>query len=52
MAANVRLTDTDPLAAYVVIVPLEDAIPGQREPEKEASCLDLYPELAEPMPPE
>ena len=28
------------------------ATPGEREPEKEASCLDLYPELAEPMKPE
>jgi len=52
MSANVRIEDTDPLAAYVVIVPLDDATPGEREPEKEASCLDLYPELAEPMKPE
>jgi len=52
MAANVRIEDTDPLSAYVVIVPLDDAVPGQREPEKEPSCLDLYPELAEPMKPE
>ena len=49
MSANVSIADTDPLAAYVVIVPLDDATPGEREPEKEASCLDLYPELAEPM---
>jgi len=52
MSANVRIEDTEPLAAYVVIVPLDDAVPGQREPEKEPSCLDLYPELAEPMKPE
>ena len=52
MSANVRIEDTDPLAAYIVIVPLDDATPGEREPEKEASCLDLYPELAEPMKPE
>ena len=52
MSANVRIEDTEPLAAYVVIVPLDDAVPGQREPEKEPSCLDLYPELADPMKPE
>ena len=52
MAANVSIDQTDPLAAYVVIIPLADAVPGQRDPEKEASCLDLYPELAEPMKPE
>jgi len=52
MSANVKIEDTEPLAAYVVIIPLADAVPGQRDPEKEASCLDLYPELADPMKPE
>jgi len=44
-----KVEQTDPLAKFVVLLPIDDATPGERNPEIEPSCLDIFPELEKPI---
>lgn len=44
-----RHGQTDPLSKFIVLLPIDDATPGERNPEIEPSVLDIFPELEKPI---
>ena len=42
-----NIEQTEPLSKYIVLLPLDDCTPGERNPEIEPSVLDVFPEMAD-----